>query len=78
MGSTAQARYVIRGVFVGIAALVAAAGTIWVDNPYVKIASAAVAASAIYFGVGYVSPAVEPFVGARKADPNKSVVPNKL
>lgn len=55
-------RYVVRAVVTAAIAGTAVAGTIWIDNPYVKIVSAAVGALAAYLGIGFGTP-VEPFVG---------------
>lgn len=65
MFSTPQARYVLRAVVSALIAGLAVAATIWIDNPYIKIASAVVGALAAYLGIGAGSPAVEPFVGVK-------------
>jgi hypothetical protein len=56
-------RTIVRSaVSAGLAGL-AVAATIWIDNPYIKIASAVVGVLAGYLGIGAASPTVEPFFG---------------
>jgi len=52
----------VRAVVGGTLAAVSVAGTIWIDNPYVKMAAAAAAFISLYTGIGYATP-VEPLVG---------------
>lgn len=59
-------RAITRAVVAALLAGLAVAATIWIDNPYVKIASAVVGALAAYLGIGVASPSVEPFIGRRK------------
>jgi len=63
-----MSRYYLRIAVQGIIASAAIAGTIWVDNPYVKIVSGAIAAMAAYASAGAVLKPVEPFVGNVKDD----------
>lgn len=60
---SATARFYLRSVVMAVIAGVAVAATIWVDNPYLKIASGVLGAFVAYSGLGYASPQVEPFVG---------------
>lgn len=60
--SAAARTYLRAGVSAAIA-MIAVASTIWIDNPYVKLASAGVGALSAYLGVGAVVPQVEPFYG---------------
>lgn len=58
-------RYIVRAVVAASLAGIAVAATIWIDNPYIKVASGIGGALAAYLGIGAASPTVEPFVGAR-------------
>lgn len=58
-------RYVVRALVTMLVAGGAVTGTIWIDNPYVKVACAMIAALGAYLGIGYGTP-VEPFVGINK------------
>ena len=58
-----NARTILRAVVAMALAGLAVAGTIWVDNPYLKIASAMALVLPGYLGVGAISGSVEPFFG---------------
>lgn len=78
MFKTAGSRFTLRGIIAAASAVISAAGTIWIDNPYIKLASVGVGTLSLYFGVGALSPQAEPFVGVKKADPGEPVVPDNL
>lgn len=59
------ARYWLRAAVAALIAVGAAAGTLWVDNPYVALVAAGCGAFSVYLGVGQVSGSVEPFVGRK-------------
>lgn len=65
MFRTAESRYVLRAVVAAALAGLAVAATVWIDNPYVKIASAILGALAAYLGIGAATGPVEPFVGVK-------------
>ena len=65
MFKTIKARFALRGFLQMVLAVSAVAGTIWIDNPYVKLVSAGAGALAAYLGIGYISPQVEPFIGVK-------------
>lgn len=67
-------RFMVRAVVSASLAGLAVAGTIWIDNPWVQIASATVAALAAYMGIGATTP-MEPFVGVNKVDVEVPVPP---
>lgn len=75
MFKTPQSRYLLRAAVTMILAGLSIAGTIWIDNPYIKIASGMVAVLASYLGIGIVSPQVEPFVGNKMEDAQVPVPP---
>lgn len=83
MFRTPGSRYALRAIVAAALAGLAVAGTVWIDNPYVKVASAAVGALAAYLGIGAASGSVEPFVGNKLANaevpvpPADPVPPNK-
>lgn len=58
-------RFIVRGIVTAVVAGGAVAGTIWINNPYVKVGCAAIAALGAYLGIGYGTP-IEPFVGVNK------------
>jgi hypothetical protein len=62
-------RYFVRAVVSAVIAGAAIAGTIWVDNPYVKVAAGVIGALGAYLGVGAGSSQVEPFVGRTPSGP---------
>lgn len=56
-------RTIVRAAVSAALAGLAVAATIWIDNPYLKTASAVVGVLAGYLGIGAASPTVEPFFG---------------
>lgn len=58
-----RSRYFLRAGVTAALAVVGVAATIWIDNPYVKMASAGLGVLGAYLGVGAAVPSVEPFVG---------------
>jgi hypothetical protein len=58
---SANARTILRAVVAAALAGLAVAGTIWIDNSVIRIASAVLLVLGGYLGVGASSGSVEPF-----------------
>jgi hypothetical protein len=81
MFKSATSRFLLRCSLYGVGAVVialqAALPGITTDEIVEAVLAGYVAAST-YAGIGAVLPQVEPFVGIKKADPDKEVKPNDL
>jgi hypothetical protein len=62
---SSTARTYLRGFLAAAIAVASAAGTIWVDNPYAKLASVFALVLGGYLGLGAAIPQAEPFFGVK-------------
>ena len=65
MFRTPESRTALRAALAAVLSTLSAAAGIWVGNPYISLASAAVGTIALWYGVGYKTP-TEPFLGNGK------------
>lgn len=65
MFKTVESRYLLRGAVSAILTALATAATIWVDNPYLKIAGAAAVVFSGYLSAGALIKPVEPNIGRK-------------